>query len=498
MTGCASEEKAENEQDKHDNNDLNEYKVEVQANRENAGEIEGGGTYEEGEEVTVEAEPEKGYDFVKWKGDDEKISGETTYQLEAEKNKTLIAYFQPDPDIAVKDKSQDTDWSVNKVIEGAQAAFSTYYSGHPLATKIDKEMDIELEELIKEEDQIKAKASISYPHINRDDFDQLEQKLQDRILSESKQGPVDLLKITGQIIQNEIIDDNDFSKQTRDKTIVMEKDDTFEDRFFVTHYDSKDELFTSFDELYQQAIAHNIDDVVIDISEDKSFKKTEDIGNAKFLGEQIEVKPAIDPDYLLEETTVTISDQTEIKLARNWEELQKEIEHKKMPCPGGTPLMVPYNDPSDYLGRIDVRETTHLDKKATYFKNPGGGSVLFKSAIGFIDLDTSEINIFGMGGIETSDLYWDSSGEYLTYYTQEDRSAITSLHVYDVLEDELIEVSGYEEFKAKYDGDFHGEFKTLTWSEDRKELYFEVKGRDDDKATSWIFNVQEKELRLEQ
>ncbi|OWZ84199.1 InlB B-repeat-containing protein [Natranaerobius trueperi] len=58
MVGCTSEEEAENEQDK---NDLNKYEVVVQTDTEEAGEIEGEGTYEEGEEVTVEAEPKEGY-----------------------------------------------------------------------------------------------------------------------------------------------------------------------------------------------------------------------------------------------------------------------------------------------------------------------------------------------------------------------------------------------------------------------------------------------------
>lgn len=61
VTGCALEEKAEEEQDK---NDLNEYKVEIKADPEDAGEISGEGGYEEDEEFLLEAETGEGYKFV--------------------------------------------------------------------------------------------------------------------------------------------------------------------------------------------------------------------------------------------------------------------------------------------------------------------------------------------------------------------------------------------------------------------------------------------------
>ncbi|UMZ75253.1 leucine-rich repeat domain-containing protein [Natranaerofaba carboxydovora] len=70
-----------------------EYEVEVQADPEDAGEISGEGTYEEGEEVTVEAEPDEGYEFEGWYKDGERVSQDQDYEFEIEESKELVAGF---------------------------------------------------------------------------------------------------------------------------------------------------------------------------------------------------------------------------------------------------------------------------------------------------------------------------------------------------------------------------------------------------------------------
>ena len=70
-----------------------EYEVEIQADPEEAGEIEGEGTYEEGEEVVVEAEPEEGYEFEKWEKDDVKVSSQEKYEFEVPEDKLLEGLF---------------------------------------------------------------------------------------------------------------------------------------------------------------------------------------------------------------------------------------------------------------------------------------------------------------------------------------------------------------------------------------------------------------------
>ena len=71
-----------------------EHEVEVQADPEEAGKITGEGAYEEGEEVTVEAEPEEGYEFIKWKEDGEEITSDKDYKLEVSDDITLEAQFE--------------------------------------------------------------------------------------------------------------------------------------------------------------------------------------------------------------------------------------------------------------------------------------------------------------------------------------------------------------------------------------------------------------------
>ncbi len=91
MAGCAPEEKAEDEQDK---NDLNEYQVEIQADPEEAGEIIGEGTYEEGEEITVEATPKEGYEFIAWEKEGDQLSTDKQHKLEMTEDKNLMAIFE--------------------------------------------------------------------------------------------------------------------------------------------------------------------------------------------------------------------------------------------------------------------------------------------------------------------------------------------------------------------------------------------------------------------
>ena len=71
-----------------------EYEVEVQADPEDAGEIKGEGTYEEGEEVTVEAKPEEGYEFLGWEINGDKVSEDKNYDFEISDDKQFEAIFE--------------------------------------------------------------------------------------------------------------------------------------------------------------------------------------------------------------------------------------------------------------------------------------------------------------------------------------------------------------------------------------------------------------------
>jgi len=89
MAGCAPE----------------EYEVEVQADSEEAGEVTGKGTYDEGEEVVVEADSAEDYEFVAWKENDEKVSQDKEFGFEAKDEHELTAVFEKTGDIEIKVQS---------------------------------------------------------------------------------------------------------------------------------------------------------------------------------------------------------------------------------------------------------------------------------------------------------------------------------------------------------------------------------------------------------
>ncbi|UMZ74434.1 InlB B-repeat-containing protein [Natranaerofaba carboxydovora] len=121
IAGCAQEEKAEDEQAKQDEDEPNEYKVEVKAGPEDAGEIKGEGTYEEGEEVTVEAEPKEGYEFLKWEEDGEEVSEDQEYHFTMEKDIKLQAVFETeyDSDKFEQITTETDDGTIKETIMGA-------------------------------------------------------------------------------------------------------------------------------------------------------------------------------------------------------------------------------------------------------------------------------------------------------------------------------------------------------------------------------------------
>ena len=71
-----------------------EYEVEVQTDPEDAGEIEGEGTYEEGEKAKVQLDIEESYEFKGWYKDGERVSEAEEYEFEIEEDKELVAEFE--------------------------------------------------------------------------------------------------------------------------------------------------------------------------------------------------------------------------------------------------------------------------------------------------------------------------------------------------------------------------------------------------------------------
>ncbi|ACB84628.1 InlB B-repeat-containing protein [Natranaerobius thermophilus] len=121
VTGCTQEKKAGDEQAKQDEDEPNEYKVEVQANPEEAGEITGEGTYEEGEKVELEAVSKEGYEFKKWHLEGEDISEDKKYNFTMEKDKKFQAVFETEynSDKFEQITTETDDGTIKETIMGA-------------------------------------------------------------------------------------------------------------------------------------------------------------------------------------------------------------------------------------------------------------------------------------------------------------------------------------------------------------------------------------------
>ena len=117
MVGCAPE----------------EYEVEVQADPEEAGEISGEGIYEEGEDVTVEAESEEGYEFIEWEKDGKEID-EKSFEFEIEEDTEVLVNFRGIliPDDNLKEIIRE---ELGKVIKGRPGKQATATAHYPYTVK---------------------------------------------------------------------------------------------------------------------------------------------------------------------------------------------------------------------------------------------------------------------------------------------------------------------------------------------------------------------------
>jgi len=70
-----------------------EYDIVAKTNPKVAGEVSDEGTFEEGEEVTLEAMPAEGYELSHWEENGEKISSSVEYTFKVESDRSLVAVF---------------------------------------------------------------------------------------------------------------------------------------------------------------------------------------------------------------------------------------------------------------------------------------------------------------------------------------------------------------------------------------------------------------------
>ncbi len=98
------------------------FKVELSVNPEESGKVEGAGTYDEGEEVTIEAHPADGFDFINWAEDGEEVSTNTQYTFDIEEDRELVANFEL-KEIALEAERLAGDDRYDTAIEVSRKAF---------------------------------------------------------------------------------------------------------------------------------------------------------------------------------------------------------------------------------------------------------------------------------------------------------------------------------------------------------------------------------------
>lgn len=99
-----------------DNKEAN-YTVNLECKNSSEGSVSGGGSYESGTSVTLEAFVNKGYDFLGWYEGDKLISKKEYYNFTLEKDVLYTAKFAVRPDMAIFDFTSDTERCIIKSIE---------------------------------------------------------------------------------------------------------------------------------------------------------------------------------------------------------------------------------------------------------------------------------------------------------------------------------------------------------------------------------------------
>jgi len=79
-----------------------EYQVDTQPDMEEAGKVTGDGTYQEGKKVMVTAQAKEGYEFNRWKEDNQEVSSDSSYEFEIQGDRKLTAEFDRVDQVTVK------------------------------------------------------------------------------------------------------------------------------------------------------------------------------------------------------------------------------------------------------------------------------------------------------------------------------------------------------------------------------------------------------------
>lgn len=102
---------------------IQSYTINVAGNPENGGTVEGGGTYEYGQNCTVRATEANGYHFVNWTENGEQVSSDEEYTFTVTSDRDLVANFQ------VQLQDYTISVSANPTNGGSVTGGGTYQQG---------------------------------------------------------------------------------------------------------------------------------------------------------------------------------------------------------------------------------------------------------------------------------------------------------------------------------------------------------------------------------
>ncbi len=97
-----------------------EDEVDLRLAADEGGTVSGEGLYEEGEEVTVQAEAEEGYEFIAWLEDGEKVSEQEEYNFTVDRNRELIAKFEIREEVTKEQGEEEPEGSAGEIIIESQ------------------------------------------------------------------------------------------------------------------------------------------------------------------------------------------------------------------------------------------------------------------------------------------------------------------------------------------------------------------------------------------
>ena len=524
--------------------DTQEYQLILDTKTGQEGAVSGEGSYSKGELVTVTAEPTDEQEFVQWERNSEKISSDKEYQFEIEEDTELKGIFtekgegeaEPDENNGEKEKAESdkeieegeeakgekeegsdsndkqTAWDENAVKELAQDAFSIYFAYSSPgyfsnqaredleAGKLDlnypgiqdprssekpyrEEIEIEITEVFTDENEAEVIAEISYPHIAEEDFDDFTEKIQTEILTQAEESAVNLEEVFKQVLEQERLNTKVAEKSL---TIVQNTDEQNDQSLQVIEIDSPEELLSSFDELYQEAIANSTGDLSIQMQDDKTFNLRKNYLTGEFDGEPVDFTMWSDNtiSYFIEDLKIVMPDETELQVTDFWEQLQDHAAYN------------PYLNfsPQDYFNQVEITETSKEEYKTILLTRPYAAATK-DSVIGYVNLDDDEINLFtkvGGPGQSVSDFRWSPQDNYIAYYYTMSGVGTSVLEVYDIAEDEVVSLADLdiidEEFVGQEPG-ISGEIQNIQWPEDEL-LTFELMPMEGDSTTAYEIDLE--------